>query len=87
LLYLNAQNKVMFAPYAVVGDSFRADTPRMWSPTGVGGAGLGNSAYDLHPDGKRLAAVAASEGGASQDKLVFVSNFFDYLRKIAPGTK
>ena len=25
----------MFAPYFVVGDSFRADAPKLWSPTGL----------------------------------------------------
>jgi hypothetical protein len=38
----------MFAPSAIVGDSFRADKPQIWSPT---------------------------------------SNFFDYVRKIAPSRK
>jgi len=88
LLFLNNQSKVMFAPYAVVGDSFRADRPQIWSPTGIRGARIGNSAYDLHPDGKRLAAAAAQDQGSGvQDKVVFVFNFADYLRKIAPGTK
>jgi serine/threonine-protein kinase len=86
LLFLTLQGKVMSAPYAVVGDSFRADTPQIWSPVAVQGAGIGNSAYDLHPDGKRLAAATAPvpDPSAVQDRVVFVSNFFDYLRKIAP---
>ena len=78
----------MVAPYAVVGDSFRADKPQVWSPTSIRGARVGNSAYDLHPDGKRRAALAAQDqGSAVQDKVVFIFNFADYLRKIAPGTK
>ncbi len=86
LLFLT--QKVMFAPYSVVGDSFRPDTPQTWSPTGVLGSRPGNSAYDLHPDGKRIAAVAAQdEGSVVQDKVVFVFNFVDYLQKIAPGRK
>jgi serine/threonine-protein kinase len=86
LLFTN-QTKVMFAPYAVVGDSFRADKPQVWSPTSFRGLG-NNYPYDLHPDGKRLAIIAAQEQtGVAQDKVVFVFNFFDYLRKIAPGKK
>lgn len=95
LLFLSNQDKVMFAPYAVVGDSFRADRPQVWSPTVIRGARVGarftngsnsNSGYDLHPDGKRLAVVAAQkQSNGIQDKVVFVSNFFDYLRTIAPG--
>jgi serine/threonine-protein kinase len=89
LFSTNAGNagKMMVAPYAVVGDSFRADTPQIWSPTSIRPGTTTNSAYDLHPDGKRLATAAAPEAGASQDKVVFIFNFADYLRKIAPGTK
>ena len=60
-----AQGKIMAAPYAVVGDSFRADTPQIWSPTSVQGASTDQSAYDLHPDGKRVAAAAARTRAAS----------------------
>jgi hypothetical protein len=88
LLFINAQGKVMFAPYAVVGDSFRAETPQIWSPTSIQGVAPGNTAYDLHPDGKQVATSAAPEQGSSvQDKVVFVSNFGDYLRTSAPGNK
>jgi len=84
------QARVMFAPYAVAGDSFRADRPHVWSPTGIRLTGfLIGSPYDLHPDSKRLALLAAQQdqSNVSQDKVVFVFNFFDYLRKIAPGAK
>ena len=85
LLFFKFPN-VMVAPYDVVGDSFRADKPRLWSPTSIRSVGL-PSPYDIHPDGKRLAVVGSrDEGTAAQDTVVFVFNFFDYLRKIAPGT-
>jgi hypothetical protein len=78
----------MVAPYAVVGDSFRAETPQIWSPTSIQGTAPGNTAYDLHPDGTRVAtSVAPEQDGRVQDKVVFVFNFGDYLRTIAPGTK
>jgi Tol biopolymer transport system component len=86
LLFVNPSQTVIFAPYEIVGDSFHADKPQIWSPTSIRGVRVGNAAYDLHPDGKRLAALAGQDqGGAGQDKVVFVFNFFDYLRKIAPG--
>ena len=76
----------MFAPFAVVGDSFRADRPRLWSSTSI--QNLGNSSsYDLHPDGKRVAAAVIPDQNVVQDKVVFMFNFFDYLRKIAPVKK
>jgi hypothetical protein len=78
----------MFASYTVVGDSFMADKPQLWSPTSIAGTRTGRGQYDLHPDGKRVAATATQEQtNAVQDKVVFVFNFADYLRKIAPGTK
>ena len=88
LLFVNqTQNKVMVAPYAVAADSFRADTPHVWSPTSLSNLGA-NVPYDLHPDGKRLALAAArDQASVVQDKVVFIFNFFDYLRKIAPGAK
>jgi hypothetical protein len=77
---------MMVAPYAVVGDSFRADRPQIWSPNSIRPPTTTTSAYDLHPDGTRLATAFSAEPGG-QDKVVFVVNFADYLRKIAPGTK
>jgi hypothetical protein len=86
LLFVS-QGKVMVARYVVVGDSFRADTPQVWSPMSVRSFGS-NYPYDLHPDGKRLVIAAApDQSSVVQDKVVFVSNFFDYLWKIAPGNK
>jgi len=79
------QPQMMFAPYAVVGDSFRPDKPRLWSSVKVTG-----HTFDVHPDGKRLATVTAQtqgQGSLVQDKVVFVFNFFEYLRAIAPGPK
>jgi serine/threonine-protein kinase len=81
-------SKIMAAPYAVVGDSFQAQTPKVWSSTSVQRVVPSNSAYDLHPDGKRIAAAAVvDQSGIVQDKVVFVFNFAEYLAKIAPGKK
>ena len=78
----------MAAPYTVVGDSFRAAAPQIWSPASIQGASLTTALFDLHPDGKRVAtAVAPDQASRVQDKVVFVSNFGDYLHTIAPGTK
>jgi hypothetical protein len=84
-LLFSSQGKVMFAPYSVVGDSFRADAPKLWSPTGHRTLGR----FDLHPDGKRLAIIAARDetSAVAQDKVVFFFGFGEYLKKIAPGTK
>ena len=86
LLFLT-QGKVMVAPYAVSGDSFRRDKPQLWTQTGYVSLGQA-SPYDMHPDGKRLALIAAKEQTTVVlDQIVVVSNFFDYLWRIAPGRK
>jgi hypothetical protein len=78
----------MVASYAVAGDAFRAGTPQPWSPTIAEGWGPGSAGYDLHPDGKRVAAAASQvQADAVQDKVVFVFNFAHYLLTIAPGNK
>jgi serine/threonine-protein kinase len=85
LLFVTFPN-VMVAPYNVVGDSFSVDKPRPWAPTGIRGVGL-PSPYDIHPDGKRLAVVGSQdESTPAPDTVVFVFNFFDYLRQLAPGS-
>jgi hypothetical protein len=76
----------MAAPYAIVDDAFRVETPQTWSPTNVQGGSYTNSGYALHPDGTRVAASAApSQGSVVEDKVVF--NFADYLSTIAPLSK
>jgi serine/threonine-protein kinase len=89
LLFVNPYDsepaKIMAAPYVVAGDAFRPETPQVWSPTSVQGASTANTAYDLHPDGKRIAAAAVvDQSGAVQDHVVFVFNFAEYLSTIAP---
>jgi eukaryotic-like serine/threonine-protein kinase len=79
--------KIFFAPFTVVGDSFRADKPQAWTPMVVRGLGT-QYAYDIHPDGKRLAAIATGDqNAATADKVVFVFNFYDYLQSTVPSGK
>ena len=44
--------------------------------------------YSVHPDGERFAmAPVPEETTEKQDKVVFVFNLFDELRRIAPGNR
>ena len=83
----------MAVSYAAQGDSFAADKPGLWSDVpfsprlrGIPGAGR---PFDLHPDGERvaIARVPENQSAAKQDTLVFIFNFFDELRRIAPVRK
>ncbi|MBK5256185.1 MAG: PD40 domain-containing protein, partial [Vicinamibacteria bacterium] len=84
-LLFSSGDQIMVASYTVAGDVFEPGKPQPWSPVAYNPfvAQSGNP-YALHPDGKRV-AIAAAEGAPNiiQDKLVLITNFFDYLRKIA----
>ena len=89
-LFYSVNGQIMVAPFSVQGDSFLAAKPRRWSD----GRYLerpGNRGFDLHPDGERLAVAfapaAQTPRDAQQDKVVFIFNFFDELRQIAPATR
>ena len=75
----------MAASYTVKGDSFLADKPRVWLAK-LGGA----TAFGLAPDGKRVAVMApvdTSEAPKADHEVVFLFNFFDYLRQRVPLPK
>ena len=74
--------------------SFRSEKPRVWSEgrfmqrrSNRGAAGQVNN-FDLHPGGDRVAlAPLPQQEPARQDKIVFIFNFFEELRRLAPGSK
>jgi dipeptidyl aminopeptidase/acylaminoacyl peptidase len=79
-----AQFRLMSAPFSLAGAAFVPAKPELWSSRGLLWVTDGNSYYDVHPDGKR-AAVASSAGQTVQDHVVVMSDFFGYLRTIAPA--
>ncbi len=88
LFYVAPNGQIMVAPYKVEGNAFIAGKPRLWSERRVLVRGPTTRMFDLHPDGERVAfAPAAQTVGAKQDHLRFIFNFFDELRRIAPGTQ
>ena len=87
LLVQNLDGRVMATSYSVKGGSFAAGKPRVWSETRLLVNSGGMPVYDLAPDGKRLAAVLASnQGGGEPTRLTFLLNFFDELRRRAPAS-
>jgi serine/threonine-protein kinase len=86
LFYASPDNHLMVAPYAVEANSFKADKPRVWSQRRF--MTRPGRPFDLHPDGERFALVTAPENvtAVQQDKLVFIFNFFDELRRVAPAS-
>ena len=74
--------QLMAASYTVHGDTFVAEKPHLWLATH-----LTRTDWDLAPDGKRvltLAPVASAEAPKREHEVVFLENFFDYLRQRVP---
>ena len=85
--YRTTDSKIMVAAYTTTGDSFHADKPQLWSPGQFTGRGP-YSNFDVHPDGKRFAVLKAPATGETSpvNKVSFILNFFDELRrKVPPG--
>ena len=83
LLY-QAGDQILAVSYTVKNDAFVAEKPRVWIEK------LGGSAWDLAPDGKRvlvLTPVESAEGPRQEHEVVFLINFFDYLRQRVPVGK
>jgi eukaryotic-like serine/threonine-protein kinase len=80
---------LMVAPFASEAGSFRAQKPRQWSPRQVPSQGVGDRSFDLHPDGLRFAVLMPAEQLVEErrDHVVFVLNFFDELRRLAPAAR
>src|SRR6266542_423171 len=79
--------QIMVVPYVADKDSFRAEKPRLWSEARFQTRGPDNRMFDLHPDGNRFVLAASEEtvGQAKYNHLTLVFNFFDELRRLAPG--
>ena len=84
LFYATPNQQLMVVPYTIDGDSFVANKPQVWSSTRFMTRPRVAS-YDLHPDGKRFALMTPQGAPAKQDKVWFVFNFFDELRRLAPA--
>jgi hypothetical protein len=68
----------------VKGDAFVPQKPRVWI------AKLGGPQWDLASDGKRVAVITlaeAREAPSPDHTVVFLLNFFDYLRQRVPMEK
>jgi serine/threonine-protein kinase len=88
LFYRTPRSILMFAPFAVEGDRFHPEKPRQWSKVPVLQRGPTRT-FDLHPDGRRFAALTGPEQQAEAERnhVVFIENFFDELRRVSPADK
>jgi hypothetical protein len=65
----------------------RIEKPRLWAERHYETRGP-NRMFDLHPEGTRVAlAVAEERPNLIENKLTFLFDFFDELRRTAPMSK
>ena len=78
--------RLMVAGYSVEGQSFRADKPTLVSDARFGVLPRSPSRdIAIHPDGQRFAIAPPAETANRISSVVFVFNFLDELRRLAPG--
>jgi serine/threonine-protein kinase len=83
-LMYRSGDQIMAAGYAVKGDTFVLEKPRVWI------AKLGGTQWDLAPDDKRvvvLTAVDTAEAPKPEHEIVMLQNIFDELRRKVPVAK
>ncbi len=88
LFYKTTDQRIMVVRYSATANSFQAEKPALWSEGQFTARGTATN-FSLHPDGKRFAVLKAPGGETEQqfNKVVFVFDFFDELRRKAPQTK
>jgi Tol biopolymer transport system component len=90
LVFQTPDFRVMAVSYTAKGDAFAPGKLRVWTETRLRNPGtIGVSNYDLAPNGKRLAALLADDASGEKlpTHLTFLLNFYDELRRRAPGNK
>jgi Tol biopolymer transport system component len=76
-------NQLMAVRYQSRGDSFLTDTSRVWARQIAWFAAT--KSYDPAPDGKRIIVLSPAETYPEpQNRLIFLLNFFDELKRRAP---
>jgi serine/threonine-protein kinase len=84
IFYTTFQGEIMGVSFTIEGGAFVPGRPQPWSKDHFLTA-FTVRRFDLHPDGERFLAarVPQQQGGAQQDKVVFVFNFFAELARVA----
>ena len=87
LLYQSG-DQIMAVSYTVKGDAFVSGKPHIWiAKLGAAAQALFSPQWHLTPDGKRVAVITPVEGREAlkpDHTVVFLLNFFDYLRQRVP---
>jgi serine/threonine-protein kinase len=82
-LFFLSKGVLMAASYQARGDSFVVEKPRVWFGKPIPNFGPTMS-YDPAPDGRIVALMPADAPEEPRDRVIFLLNFFDELRRKAP---
>jgi serine/threonine-protein kinase len=77
------RNQLMVTSYKEHGDSFVAEKPHVWSENRFILFST-TRPYDPAPDGKHVVALVPAETAETHDRMIFLLNFFDELRRRVP---
>jgi serine/threonine protein kinase/Tol biopolymer transport system component len=88
ILYGTQDGQIMTVTYSIDASVFQFERPQLWSEGRfeIGSSFVFLRAFDLHPDGDRV-AVASRTDTVNQDKIVLLLNFFDELRRLTSGSR
>jgi Tol biopolymer transport system component len=76
--------RIMVTPYSLEGGAFHPDQPRQWSPMAIPShASSGATSITMAPDGKHFAVLMPAEQPLG-NRVTFVMNFFDEVRRKVP---
>ena len=87
LFYATFDQRIMVANYMADADSFHVGRPELVSEARftLRRGGTTMRSLDLHPDGQRFAvAPGIDTSTVKQDKVVFIFNFFEELKRLVP---
>src|SRR5260370_17465983 len=83
LFYRAEDQRIMLANYAVQGESFVADKPRVWFGKQLANIGLAVN-LDLAPDGKRFAVLMPAGSSAPRETQNHVTLSVDFFHEVPP---
>lgn len=83
LLFRSLDSRFMVVNYTRQGDSFVAGKPRLWSEKRLLDSVVGQGAFDLTSDGRRVVMLVPVEAGGqtAQNEAIFLENFLDEVRR------
>jgi hypothetical protein len=82
-LFFKSNRVLMVASYQVRGDSFAAETPRVWFEKKIANF-PSTMSYGPAPDGRRMVALMPADTQEPRDRVIFLLNFFDELQRRVP---